>query len=142
MNIRVDVFVFGGPTEGKSKSINIRENEASIRPGTSGKLTNLVTVPGGNKTRLALSPTWHVSPGYWKEREQPGVGPEMVEKTAAQIRKCRRHGFDMGSVCWSGRSPGGGHGNPLQYSCLENPHGQRSLIGDGPGVTKSQTQLK
>jgi len=26
-------------------------------------------------------------------------------------------------------SPGGGHGNPLQYSCLENPHGQRSLVG-------------
>ena len=26
-----------------------------------------------------------------------------------------------------GRSPGGGHGNPLQYSCLENPHEQRSL---------------
>ena len=30
-----------------------------------------------------------------------------------------------------GRSPGGGHGNPLQYSCLENPHGQRSLAGYG-----------
>ena len=28
-----------------------------------------------------------------------------------------------------GRSPRGGHGNPLQYSCLENPHGQRSLAG-------------
>ena len=28
-----------------------------------------------------------------------------------------------------GRSPGGGHGTPLQYSCLENPHGQRSLVG-------------
>ena len=28
-----------------------------------------------------------------------------------------------------GRSPGGGQGNPLQYSCLENPHGQRSLVG-------------
>ena len=28
-----------------------------------------------------------------------------------------------------GRSPGGGHGNPLQYSCLENPHGQSSLAG-------------
>jgi len=28
-----------------------------------------------------------------------------------------------------GRSPGGGHGNPLQYSCLENLHGQRSLAG-------------
>ena len=138
----MDVFVFGGPTEGKSKSINIKENKASIRPGTSGKLKNLVNVPGGNKTRLALSSTYHVSPGCWKEGEQPGVGPEMVEKTTAQIRKCRRHGFNMGSVCRSGRSPGGGHGNPLQYSCLENPHGQRSLIGDGPGVTKSQTQLK
>ena len=28
-----------------------------------------------------------------------------------------------------GRSPGGGHGNPLQYSCLENPNGQRNLEG-------------
>ena len=28
-----------------------------------------------------------------------------------------------------GRSPGRGHGNPLRYSCLENPHGQRSLEG-------------
>ena len=36
---------------------------------------------------------------------------------------------DEGSIPGSGRSPGGGHGNPLQYSCLENPHGQRSLAG-------------
>ena len=28
---------------------------------------------------------------------------------------------DMGSIPGSGRSPGGGHGNPLRYSCLENP---------------------
>ena len=34
-----------------------------------------------------------------------------------------------GSIPGSQRSPGGGHGNPLQYSCLENPHGQRSLVG-------------
>ena len=31
-----------------------------------------------------------------------------------------------------GRSPGRGHGNPVQYSCLENPHGQRSLMGYSP----------
>ena len=31
-----------------------------------------------------------------------------------------------------GRHLGGGHGNPLQYSCLENPHGQRSLGGYSP----------
>ena len=39
----------------------------------------------------------------------------------------------------SGRSPGGGHGNPLQYSCLENPHGQRSLAGHSPqGLKESE----
>ena len=37
---------------------------------------------------------------------------------------------DAGWIPESGRSPGGGHGNPLQYSCLGNPHGQRrSLVG-------------
>ena len=36
---------------------------------------------------------------------------------------------NVGSVSRSKRSPGGGHGKPLQYSCLENPHGQRSLAG-------------
>ena len=39
---------------------------------------------------------------------------------------------DTGSIPGLGRSPGGGHGNPLQYSCLENPHGQRSLVGYSP----------
>ena len=34
---------------------------------------------------------------------------------------------DVGLVPGLGRSTGGGHGNPLQYSFLENPHGQRSL---------------
>ena len=36
---------------------------------------------------------------------------------------------DLGSIPGLGRSPKGGHGNPLQYSCLENPNGQRSLVG-------------
>ena len=39
---------------------------------------------------------------------------------------------DAGSIPGSRRSPEGGHGDPLQYSCLENPHGQRSLVGYGP----------
>ena len=39
---------------------------------------------------------------------------------------------DLGSIPGLGRSPEGGHGNPLQYSCLENPHGQRSLAGYSP----------
>ena len=36
---------------------------------------------------------------------------------------------DVGSVPGWGRFPGGGHGNPLQYSCLENPMDNRSLAG-------------
>ena len=35
-----------------------------------------------------------------------------------------------------GRSPGGGHGNPLQYSCLGESHGQRSPAGYSPQVHK------
>ena len=36
---------------------------------------------------------------------------------------------DLGMRPGLGRFPGGGHGNPPQYSCLESPHGQRSLAG-------------
>ena len=49
---------------------------------------------------------------------------------------------DLGSVPGLGRSPGGGHGNPLQYSCLENPHGQRSLAGCHPQGHKESATTK
>ena len=39
---------------------------------------------------------------------------------------------DLGLTPGLGRSPGGGHGNTLQYSYLENTHGQRSLVGYSP----------
>ena len=39
---------------------------------------------------------------------------------------------DEGLIPGSGRFPGGGYDNSLQYSCLENPHGQRSLAGYRP----------
>jgi len=47
---------------------------------------------------------------------------------------------DLGSIPELGRSLGGGRGNPLQYSCLENPHGQRSPMGYSPwGHKESDT---
>ena len=49
---------------------------------------------------------------------------------------------DMGSVPRLGRSPGGGHGNPLQYTCLENPIERGAWWATVHGVTKSQTPLK
>ena len=39
---------------------------------------------------------------------------------------------DLDLIPGLGRSPGGGHGNPFQDSCLENPHGQKSLVGYSP----------
>ena len=39
---------------------------------------------------------------------------------------------DVGLIPGSGRVPGEGNGNPLQYSCLENPHGQKRLVGYSP----------
>ena len=49
---------------------------------------------------------------------------------------------DTGSVPRLGRSPGGGHGNPLQYSCLENPMDRGAWWATVHRVTKSWTRLK
>ena len=46
---------------------------------------------------------------------------------------------DMVSIPGSGRSPGGGHGNPLQYSCLENPMDRGGWRATVHGAIKSQT---
>ena len=48
---------------------------------------------------------------------------------------------DLGSIPGSGRSSGEGSGNPLQYSCLENPMDGGAWWATVHGVTKSQTQL-
>ena len=48
---------------------------------------------------------------------------------------------DMGSVPGSGRSPGGGHGNLLNYACLENPIDRGAWWTTVHGVAKSWTQL-
>ena len=46
---------------------------------------------------------------------------------------------DIGSIPGSGRFPGGGHGNPLQYSCLENPTDRGAWQAAVHGVAKRQT---
>ena len=49
---------------------------------------------------------------------------------------------DMGLIPGSGRSPGGGQGNPPQYSCLENPMDREAWQVTVHGVTESWTELK
>ena len=48
---------------------------------------------------------------------------------------------DLGSIPGLGRSPGGGHGNPLQQSCLENPKDRGAWWATVHGIAKSQTRL-
>ena len=48
---------------------------------------------------------------------------------------------DAGSIPGSGRSPGGGHGNRLQCSCLGNPMDRGAWWAEVHGVAKSQTRL-
>ena len=48
----------------------------------------------------------------------------------------------LGSIPGLGRFPGGGHGNPLQHCCLENPHGQKSLAGYSPWGRKESDMTK
>ena len=52
-------------------------------------------------------------------------GSSDSKKSACNVR-------NQGSIPRLGRYPGEGHGNPLQYFCLENPSGQRSLVGYSP----------
>ena len=52
----------------------------------------------------------------------------MIKNLPANERVAR----DVGLIPGSGRSPGGGHGNPLHYSWLKNPYGQRNLASPSP----------
>ena len=49
---------------------------------------------------------------------------------------------DLGLISELGRSPGGGHGSPFQYSCWENPMNRGGWQATFHGVAKSQTQLR
>ena len=61
----------------------------------------------------------------------------MVESLPANAGDLR----DAGLIAGLGRSPGEGHGNPLQYSCLENPMDRGACQATFHGVVKSWTRL-
>ena len=65
-------------------------------------------------------------------------GGASAEEPACQCRSCKRRRSEPGS----GRAPGGGHGRPLQRSCLENPMDRGVCWATVHGVTQSWTWLK
>ena len=62
----------------------------------------------------------------------------MVKNLIANAGDVKRCGFEP----WVGKIPGEGNGNPLQYSCLENPMDRGAWRAAVDRVTKSRTQLK
>ena len=80
---------------------------------------------------------WNYSVWYYNGRYRGFPGGSAVKKPPANSGDTG----DLGSIPGSGRYPGGGHGNPLQYSCLENPRDSGAGWATVHGVTKSQTQL-
>ena len=77
-----------------------------------------------------LRNTWHpVHCGYWNCRMSFPGGSNGKELAC--------NAGDLGLIPGFGRFPEGGHGNPLQHSCLENPHGQRSLWATVQGHKES-----
>ena len=74
-------------------------------------------------------------PFYYKVLSQMALVVMNLPTKAEDIK-------DMGLIPGFGRSPGGGHGNPIQYSSLENPTDRGTSRATVCKVTKSWTQMK
>ena len=60
----------------------------------------------------------------------------------SEVKASAYNAGDLGSIPGLGRSPGKGNGNPLQYSCVENPMDRGAWWATVHGVAKSQTRLR
>ena len=76
--------------------------------------------------------------GVWDWQMLAGIWVSQVVLVVKNLPKAG----DPGSTPGSGRSLGGGHGNPFQYSCLENPMDRGARRATVQGVAKSRTRLK
>ena len=67
-----------------------------------------------------------------REYKRITILDHIINQVVLVVKNLPANAEDLGSIPGLRRSPEGGNGNPLQYSCLENPHGQRSLVGYSP----------
>ena len=96
---------------------------------------------------LAWKIPWTEEPGGLQSMESPRVGHDRATNTlgfprgsASKASACSAGDTrDLGLILESGKSPGGGSGNPLKYSCLENPMDRGAWWATVHGVAKSQT---
>ena len=103
------------------------EDKQTYIPNHSSSLHGGSSSPGGPQTPISV----------WKKWHDPLVGFPSGSEVKASACKAG----DLGSIPGSGRSPGEGNGNPLQYSCLENPMDRGAWWVTVHGVAKSRTWL-
>ena len=84
------------------------------------------------------SPNLHVLTNL-EVLQNTSFGVFMVNPGGSEVKASACNVGDLGSIPGSGRSPGEGTDNPLQYSCLENPMDGEAWWATVHGVTKSQT---
>ena len=85
----------------------------------------------------ALRKSYHLSQEQWVVRQ----GVPQVTLMVKNLPDNAKDGRDMGLIPGSGRSPGGGHGSPLQYSFLEKPMDRGARWVTVHRVTKSRTEV-
>ena len=93
--------------------------------------------------RRVMSGVWHGAIHWIHRLATTALGSGLPRWISGETSSCNAEDTgDRGSVSGSGRSPGGGHGNPLQYCCLENPMERGAWRAMVHRVLKSQTWLK
>ena len=90
----------------------------------------------GDTARVALV---LISESQWPE---PLASQSRIAVSYSDSKESACNAGDLGLITGLGRPPGKGHGNPLQYSCLENPHGLTNLVGYSPRGHKESERLK
>ena len=94
--------------------------------------------------------TTEIKSNITNDKQKPPVQTELenkrskAQRTSLVAQMVKASGYnvgDLGSIPGLGRSPGEGNGNPLWYSCLENPMDGGAWWAAVHGVAKSQTRL-
>ena len=150
LNYYWNIWMFPGfPGGSDCKESACNAGDLGLIPGSLGKKDPLEKGMATHSSLLACRIPWTEEPcGLWSVGSQrvghnwvtniwlfPGFPSGSADKESA----CSVG--DLGLIPALGRSPGEQHSNPLHYSCLENPHGQRRLVGCSPYVTKIWTWL-
>ena len=96
-----------------------------------------------SKSQLCQNSHRHTEKQKIKQQLTLNIAPsgQQTSLVAQTVKVSTYNAGDLGSIPGQGRSAGEGHGNPLQYSCLENPMDRGAWRATAHGVAKSQTRL-